>query len=388
MYYLIKGESMKSMMKTAPLLLSLCLSVMSNYSYSQKSDQEWTLNVPFLSEKLESYIDVLSVMDEGQDYADILKKLYKVIAKEEVLIARSVAHNKTHDSQELLKAYQNFLEFLKNCKGKVTSDDQSKIDVLRSQCGLNPCNVKPCATSCKPTSCERGKRGKRGHRGRRGVAGATGSTGATGPAGGLTGNTGATGVTGATGPTGGATGNTGATGATGPCCTGVTGTTGATGPTGTTGAIGTTGATGATGLSGGILDFAFVYNVTAQATVAIEADVLFDTNGPLSSGFTHTPGTSQINVLNSGTYYIIFSVSGVEPNQFAIFVNGAASSPVTIYGSGAGTQQNVGFGTLVLSANDVLTLRNHSSAAAVTLQTLAGGTQFNANASVQILRLL
>jgi hypothetical protein len=33
---------------------------------------------------------------------------------------------------------------------------------------------------------------------------------------------------------------------------------------------------------------------------------------------------------------------------------------------------------------DVITIRNHTSAAPVTLQTLAGGTQVNANASVLI----
>jgi hypothetical protein len=81
-------------------------------------------------------------------------------------------------------------------------------------------------------------------------------------------------------------------------------------------------------------------------------------------------------------------VSGVEPSQFAIFINGAPSSPVTIYGSGAGTQQNTGFGTLVLGAGDIITLRNHSSAAAVTLQTLAGGTQINANAAIAVERLV
>lgn len=94
------------------------------------------------------------------------------------------------------------------------------------------------------------------------------------------------------------------------------------------------------------------------------------------------------SIVNSGTYYVIFSVSGVEPNQFSLFVNGAASVPVEIYGSGAGTQQNIGFGVIVLSAGDVVTVRNHSSAAAVTLQTLAGGTQINANAAISILRVL
>jgi hypothetical protein len=35
----------------------------------------------------------------------------------------------------------------------------------------------------------------------------------------------------------------------------------------------------------------------------------------------------------------------------------------------------------------VLTVRNHSSSAAVTLQTLAGGTQTNVNASILIEKL-
>jgi hypothetical protein len=38
-------------------------------------------------------------------------------------------------------------------------------------------------------------------------------------------------------------------------------------------------------------------------------------------------------------------------------------------------------------AGDSITLRNHSSAAPVTLETLAGGTQVNANASVLIHKL-
>ena len=59
----------------------------------------------------------------------------------------------------------------------------------------------------------------------------------------------------------------------------------------------------------------------------------------------------------------------------------------TVYGSGAGTQQNNGQVILSIAANDVLTLRNHTSAAAVTLQTLAGGTQTNANASILLKKL-
>ena len=193
--------------------------------------------------------------------------------------------------------------------------------------------------------------------------------------------TGLTGLPGATGATG-VTGATGATGATG------IGATGPTGATGATGAVGATGPAGATGLPGGILSYGYIYNVTGQAPVAVEAPVLFDSNGPLV-GVTHTPGTSDITVVNSGVYVITFSVSGVEPNQFGIFINGVAvpQTDQTIYGADTGAQQNTGLTIVTLTAGDVLTLVNHTSAAAVTLQTLAGGSQSNVNASVVILQV-
>jgi hypothetical protein len=79
----------------------------------------------------------------------------------------------------------------------------------------------------------------------------------------------------------------------------------------------------------------------------------------------------------------VFIVSSVEPNQFTLFQNGAPVAGGT-FGSGAGTQQNPGGVIIAAGAGDVLTLRNHTSAAAVTLQTLAGGTQDNANAALII----
>ncbi|WP_206772946.1 collagen-like protein, partial [Bacillus cereus group sp. N12] len=246
-----------------------------------------------------------------------------------------------------------------------------------------------------------------------GPTGPTGITGATGPSGGPPGPTGPTGITGATGPSGGPpgptgpsglpgtvgppgpTGPTGITGATGPSGgppgpTGPTGITGATGPSGgppgPTGPTGITGATGPTGLTvSGLSHYAYVFNTAAQV-VALEAPILFNSHGRMTSGFTHTLGTSQLMVLNAGDYKISFSVSGVEPNQFTLFLNGA---PVTsaVYGSGAGTQPNNGQTILALAAGDIITLNNHTSAAAVTLQTLAGGTQTNINASIVIEKL-
>jgi hypothetical protein len=115
-------------------------------------------------------------------------------------------------------------------------------------------------------------------------------------------------------------------------------------------------------------------------------DVIFDSNGIITPGITHTTGTSHISVIVPGDYEVTFSVSGTEESQFALCLN---NSPIasTVYGSGAGTQQDNGQAIITIAAGDVLTLRNHSSAAAVTLQTLAGGTQTNVNASIVIKKL-
>ena len=91
-------------------------------------------------------------------------------------------------------------------------------------------------------------------------------------------------------------------------------------------------------------------------------------------------------MMQSGTYMVTFSVSGTEPNQFALFVNRDVVSG-SIYGSGAGTQPNVGQVIVELNKDDVLTLVNYSSDAAVGLQSLAGGRQENVNASISILKL-
>ena len=185
------------------------------------------------------------------------------------------------------------------------------------------------------------------------------------------------------GPVGatGATGNTGATGAAGADgATGATGAAGADGATGATGATGPTGATGATG-SSSLAVSAYIYNLGAQV-VPLEADILFDSNG-LINGIAHAPGTAAIIVPSAGDYLVSWSVSGVEPNQFTLFQNGGAVAGAT-FGSGASTQQNNGQVLVTLAAGDILTLRNHTSTAAITLQTLAGGTQLNTNASILI----
>jgi hypothetical protein len=225
-----------------------------------------------------------------------------------------------------------------------------------------------------------------------GVAGADGASGPTGAEGaqGLQGVQGDVGAAGSQGPTGGegVTGTPGSTGAPGPQgAAGPPGAAGARGDDGASGPAGLRGATGATGPSGtnGLAEVGYVYNLTPQ-TVAIETDISFDSNGPMTAGIIHAPGSSQVTLVNAGTYKVSFSVSGTEPSQMAVFINGDVVAGST-YGSGAGTQQNTGQATVVVADGDVLTIRNHSSSAAVGLASVIGGTQANVNASVSIERV-
>jgi hypothetical protein len=154
---------------------------------------------------------------------------------------------------------------------------------------------------------------------------------------------------------------------------------GGTSGTGPQGPAGARGLTGPQGPPAAAANYSYMYNTGFQV-VPIDGDVTFDTNGPML-GFSHTPGTTELVAPENGVYRAEFSVSGVEPGQFTLMANGFPVAGAT-YGSGAGTQQNGGSVILELGAGSVVTLRNHSSASAVTLQTLAGGTQTNVDASM------
>ncbi len=183
-------------------------------------------------------------------------------------------------------------------------------------------------------------------------------------------------------------GSVGATGGEGPAGPpGEAGPQGAAGAEGAQGAIGAKGATGATGPAGsnGLSQYAYVYNLGGE-TVALEADVTFDSNGVMTPGIKHAPGSAGIEIAEAGTYELTFSVSGTEPSQMALFLNGTLV-PGAIYGSGAGTQQNVGQAIFSAPAGAVLTVKNHTSSAAVGLATPIGGTQPSSNASVVIEKL-
>jgi hypothetical protein len=281
------------------------------------------------------------------------------------------------------------------------------------RCGHRPPSV--CHTRRGPRG-QQGTTGETGSPGKPGAAGATGAAGASGPQGpggtpGVAGTPGSNGAAGATGPPGtagpeglqgvqgevGASGETGATGSQGEAGTngapgaqgevGLSGEIGATGSEGPRGPAGTPGATGATGPAGSsaLSQYADIYNRGGE-TVPLEADVTFDSNGVLTPGISHALGVAGITLTTAGTYEVTFSVSGTEPSQMALFVNGTLV-PGAVYGSGAGTQQNTGQAIFIAPAGAVLTVRNHTSSAAVGLATPIGGTQPSSNASVVIERL-
>jgi hypothetical protein len=144
------------------------------------------------------------------------------------------------------------------------------------------------------------------------------------------------------------------------------------------GVAGTPGATG----PAAVAQYANIYNEDFQVVLP-EEDIFFTTNGVMTSGFTHFAVSPGLTVAAAGDYAVWFSVSTQEPSQFALFDDGIVVDGGT-FGSGAGTQQDSGMVIVSARAGDILTLRNHSSNTAVTLQWSAGGTALTSNASIII----
>ena len=117
------------------------------------------------------------------------------------------------------------------------------------------------------------------------------------------------------------------------------------------------------GGSSGLSSYGYVFQLATivDATVVGGADVPFSNNGPLTS-VIHTPGTTTITVLNSGTYKIDYSVdimAGVG-SAIAIAINGTVDAS-TNRSALVATGLVSGTAMLILAAGDVLTLRNNSA---------------------------
>lgn len=145
------------------------------------------------------------------------------------------------------------------------------------------------------------------------------------------------------------------------------------------------------GVCAALCEYGYFYNLEVSSTVAIGAAFPFDTDGPISAGFAHTASpvpavSSPITILNAGIYKVDFTVTVAEARQIALYLNGAVVDS-TIYGQATGTAVTTGVAIIEVAAGDVLTLRNHLSAAALTLVTPSGGTESNTTNSLTILKI-
>ncbi|MET3575084.1 collagen-like protein [Bhargavaea ullalensis] len=241
---------------------------------------------------------------------------------------------------------------------------------------------------------DKGDTGDQGPPGPKGDKGDKGDTGDQGPPG-LKGDKGDKGDTGDQGPPGpkGDKGDKGDTGDQGPPGLkgdkgdkGDTGDQGPPGLKGDKGDKGDTGDQGPPGPSGGIAEYAYIYNVGAQR-IPQEEKVSFSNNGPMSSGFTHTSGSTDIIVKSGGIYEIIYTVTGGNPQQWTLFVNDSAV-PESRYGIQSGNAETVGLLILALQNNDVVTLRNNTSESnQVDLVVQSGGKLNVVNASITFKKL-
>ncbi|PGW29875.1 BclA C-terminal domain-containing protein, partial [Bacillus thuringiensis] len=132
--------------------------------------------------------------------------------------------------------------------------------------------------------------------------------------------------------------------------------------TGSTGGTGPTGATGPTGPTGAF-PAGYVYQLAtiADATVVGGADIPFSNNGPLS-GITHTAGATTVTVPTTGVYEIefIINITAGVGSQIGIAVNGTVDSS-TVYPVLVATGEISGQTQLLMTAGDVITLRNNSA---------------------------
>jgi len=73
--------------------------------------------------------------------------------------------------------------------------------------------------------------------------------------------------------------------------------------------------------SGNSSEYAYIYNIGTQ-TMKLNESVLFDHNGAISSGITHSIGTSDIILIHEGIYLITFyAYGGTHHSSFGLFLN-------------------------------------------------------------------
>jgi hypothetical protein len=137
------------------------------------------------------------------------------------------------------------------------------------------------------------------------------------------------------------------------------------------------------GSSGGIQDFADFYALmdpnNDQPVLAGE-DVDFPEDGPSSgTNLIMRTGASTFQLSAIGVYQVFFQVSVTESGQLILTLDsgaGAQDLDYTVVGRATGTSQIVGLALVKTTViNSILTVRNVSSPAALTITPIAGGAR-------------
>lgn len=229
-----------------------------------------------------------------------------------------------------------------NCSENHPDEYLTGFNRYRPYCGC-------CCNSCG--TCPPGPQGPIGPRGPQGIPGPVGPEGPQGIAG----------IPGPQGPQG------------------IQGPIGLTGPAGPQGPIGLTGPAGPQGPAGTVLGFADFYALMPPDNpipVAAGSDVDFPETAAISGTSITRLTDSSFNLVNSGSYLILFNASVTEAGQLVLTVNGDEIS-YTVAGRSADGSQIVGMSIITTnSENAVITVRNPEGAAtAFTLIPNSGGTE-------------
>ena len=108
---------------------------------------------------------------------------------------------------------------------------------------------------------------------------------------------------------------------------------------------------------------------TGPQTINVESPVVYD-NSQNVVGLEYLPATGEVRVSEDGVYKVFFLIASSIACQFTIFVNGAPV-PSTTNGTNRGAGQLTVRALLALKKDDVISVRNHTSAETIIL---TGGT--------------
>jgi hypothetical protein len=128
------------------------------------------------------------------------------------------------------------------------------------------------------------------------------------------------------------------------------------------------------------------YNTLAQ-DVLTENDVVFNAN-QVVNGLAWDPlAPSEVKILEDGVYKLFFLVNTNTAAQFALAVNGTPV-PYTVQGTNRGAAQLTIRALLELNKNDIVTVKNHTSAnGKVVISQEAGGKNMSVSALLTIFKI-